>query len=68
MKRPVLLSSGQPFTATSAHRSDDDNDQASISDDMMGLMTPVLKGVLTDTGFANAVNAQQMYGGHGYIS
>jgi acyl-CoA dehydrogenase len=38
------------------------------ADDMMGLMTPVLKGVLTDLGFANAVNAQQMYGGHGYIA
>jgi hypothetical protein len=35
---------------------------------MMGLLTPVVKGVLTDTGFANTVNAQQMFGGHGYIS
>jgi hypothetical protein len=34
----------------------------------MGLMTPVLKGVLTDTGFANTVMAQQVYGGHGYIA
>ena len=34
----------------------------------MGLMTPVMKGVLTDIGFANAVQAQQMYGGHGYIA
>ncbi len=34
----------------------------------MGLMTPVLKGYLTDTGFANAVQAQQVYGGHGYIA
>ena len=30
-------------------------------------MTPVLKGVLTDCGFNNAVAAQQMFGGHGYI-
>ena len=34
----------------------------------MGLLTPVIKGVLTDTGFANTVLAQQMYGGHGYIA
>jgi hypothetical protein len=34
----------------------------------MGLMTPVLKGFLTEYGFANAVQAQQMYGGHGYIA
>ena len=33
----------------------------------MGLMTPVAKGVLTDLGFDNAVKAQQMFGGHGYI-
>ncbi len=32
-----------------------------------GLMTPILKGVLTDKGFDHAVMAQQMYGGHGYI-
>jgi hypothetical protein len=34
----------------------------------MGLMTPVLKGVLTDVGFNNAVLAQQVFGGHGYIA
>ncbi len=33
----------------------------------MGLMTPIIKGVLTDLGFDNAVKAQQMFGGHGYI-
>ena len=38
------------------------------ADDHMGLMTPVIKGVLTDIGFANAVLAQQLYGGHGYIA
>jgi acyl-CoA dehydrogenase len=30
-------------------------------------MTPILKGVMTDRGFDNAVQAQQMFGGHGYI-
>jgi alkylation response protein AidB-like acyl-CoA dehydrogenase len=38
------------------------------SDDRLGLMTPVIKGVLTDFGFANAVKAQQVLGGHGYIA
>jgi hypothetical protein len=33
-----------------------------------GLLTPVIKGVLTDSGFANAVLAQQIFGGHGYIA
>jgi acyl-CoA dehydrogenase len=50
-----------------AHRSNDPNDRQA-ADDHMGLMTPVLKGFLTETGFANAVQAQQMYGGHGYIT
>jgi acyl-CoA dehydrogenase len=49
------------------HRSPDPKDRQA-ADDHMGLMTPVLKGFLTDTGFANAVQAQQMYGGHGYIA
>ena len=34
----------------------------------LGLMTPVLKGVFTDYGFMNAVKAQQVMGGHGYIA
>ena len=36
--------------------------------DLIGLLTPVIKGVGTDKGFEVAVNAQQVYGGHGYIA
>ncbi len=50
-----------------AHRSGDDAAR-SAGDDHMGLLTPVIKGVLTDQGFANTVLAQQVYGGHGYIA
>jgi 3-(methylsulfanyl)propanoyl-CoA dehydrogenase len=50
-----------------AHRSSNGRDRQE-ADDHMGLMTPVLKGVLTDLGFSNAVLAQQMFGGHGYIA
>jgi len=50
-----------------AHRSDNQKDREA-ADDHMGLMTPVLKGVLTDFGFSNAVLAQQVFGGHGYIA
>jgi acyl-CoA dehydrogenase len=50
-----------------AHRSDNAKDREA-ADDHMGLMTPILKGVLTDVGFSNAVLAQQMFGGHGYIA
>ena len=45
-----------------AHRADDRDAQAMIS-----LLTPVLKGFLTDKGFEMCVAAQQVYGGHGYI-
>jgi acyl-CoA dehydrogenase len=37
------------------------------AEDYLGLMTPVLKGVLTDVGFDNTVKAQQVLGGHGYV-
>jgi hypothetical protein len=37
------------------------------ADDYMALMTPVIKSYLTDKGYANATNCQQIYGGHGYI-
>jgi alkylation response protein AidB-like acyl-CoA dehydrogenase len=50
-----------------AHRSEDEKTRQS-ADDHMGLLTPVIKGVLTDQGFANTVAAQQIYGGHGYIA
>jgi acyl-CoA dehydrogenase len=49
-----------------AHRSEDAKAKQE-ADDCLGLMTPILKGVLTDVGFDNAVKAQQMYGGHGYV-
>ena len=49
-----------------AHRSDDQKERQA-ADDHMGLLTPVIKAMLTDQGFANAVSAQQMFGGHGYI-
>jgi hypothetical protein len=49
-----------------AERSADEDDRAR-AEDHMGLLMPVIKGVLTDTGFANAVAAQQVFGGHGYI-
>ncbi|MDB5862000.1 MAG: acyl-CoA dehydrogenase, partial [Ramlibacter sp.] len=37
------------------------------AEDHMALLTPVIKAYSTDSGFASAVLAQQVYGGHGYI-
>jgi hypothetical protein len=45
-----------------AHRNNDAQAEGLVS-----LMTPVLKGFLTDQGFDMTVLAQQVYGGHGYI-
>jgi alkylation response protein AidB-like acyl-CoA dehydrogenase len=49
-----------------AHRAGDDKDRQE-AEDLLGLMTPIIKGVLTDKGFDHAVMAQQVFGGHGYI-
>ena len=45
-----------------SHRAGDEEAEGLIS-----LMTPVLKGFLTDQGYDMTVLAQQIYGGHGYI-
>ncbi len=45
-----------------AHR--DGNKDA---DGLVSLLTPVIKGFLTDEGYDMTVKAQQVYGGHGYI-
>ena len=37
------------------------------ADSLVSLLTPVVKGFLTDKGFESAVQAQQIFGGHGYI-
>ncbi len=54
------------LNADIAHRSPDEAERRA-ADDLVGLLTPVLKGVLTDKGFEHAVMAQQVFGGHGYI-
>ncbi|MGP1353601.1 MAG: acyl-CoA dehydrogenase C-terminal domain-containing protein, partial [Parasphingopyxis sp.] len=37
------------------------------ADDMISLLTPVIKGYVTDLGYKIATQSQQVYGGHGYI-
>lgn len=49
------------------HKAEDEETRQK-ADDYMGLMTPILKGYLTDKGYAHATNAQQVLGGHGYIA
>jgi alkylation response protein AidB-like acyl-CoA dehydrogenase len=45
-----------------AHREKDGD-----ADGLVSLLTPVIKGFLTDKGYEMTVQAQQVYGGHGYI-
>src|SRR3712207_3850589 len=42
-------------------------EEREAASDLLGLLTPVIKGYLTDQGFKVAVDAQQVHGGHGYI-
>ena len=44
-----------------------DEAERTQAEDLLGLVTPVIKGYLTDKGFEAAVYAQQVLGGHGYI-
>jgi len=42
-------------------------EERQLADDLVSLITPVIKGHLTDKGFEAAVLGQQVFGGHGYI-
>ena len=37
------------------------------SDELLALLTPIIKAFITDNGFQAAVMCQQVFGGHGYI-
>jgi alkylation response protein AidB-like acyl-CoA dehydrogenase len=42
-------------------------EERQTADDLVSLLTPVIKGYVTDLGYEIATKAQQVYGGHGYI-
>lgn len=45
-----------------------DADERRRADDLVALLTPIVKAYLTDMGLEVAVESQQVYGGHGYIA
>ena len=49
-----------------SHRGDSE-EVRNEAEDLIGLLTPVIKAFFTDKGYENATNAQQCLGGHGYI-
>ncbi|KEO53016.1 acyl-CoA dehydrogenase C-terminal domain-containing protein [Thioclava pacifica] len=67
MDQKSFVEGARAFTFWGAHLIDrahklDDKE----ADGLISLMTPVIKGFLTDKGFETAVSAQQVFGGHGY--
>ena len=68
MDQKSFVEGARAFTLWGAHlidRSHRAGDAA--AEGLISLMTPVIKGFQTDKGFEMCVNAQQVYGGHGYI-
>ena len=49
-----------------AHKAQTEEERETAND-LVSLLTPVIKGYITDIGFQTAVDSQQIYGGHGYI-
>ena len=43
-------------------------EERELADDLISLLTPVIKGYCTDKGYEIATTSQQVYGGHGYIA
>src|SRR5919112_1402850 len=65
-RRPIYFSSTR-MSGGCSWRCARSTSQRQRADDLVSLITPVIKGYLTDKGFEAAVLAQQVLGGHGYI-
>ncbi len=68
MDQKSFVEGARAFTFWGAHLIDKGH-RSSDADahGLVSLLTPVIKGFLTDKGFESTVLAQQVYGGHGYI-
>jgi alkylation response protein AidB-like acyl-CoA dehydrogenase len=68
MDQKSFVEGARAFTFWAAHLIDRSrrNDDAA-AEGLVSLLIPVLKGFQTDRGFEMAVQAQQIWGGHGYI-
>ncbi|MDO5630745.1 MAG: acyl-CoA dehydrogenase C-terminal domain-containing protein [Paracoccus sp. (in: a-proteobacteria)] len=67
MDQKSFLEGARMLAFWAAHLIDKAHSGDADADGLVGLLTPVIKGFLTDKGFDTAVLAQQVYGGHGYI-
>ncbi len=62
--RALCIWGGLQVDLSQKARTEDERQQA---DDLISLLTPVIKGYVTDLGYQIATQSQQVYGGHGYI-
>ncbi|MCF6303865.1 MAG: acyl-CoA dehydrogenase C-terminal domain-containing protein [Rhodobacteraceae bacterium] len=68
MDQKAFVEGGRAFLLWGAMLLDDGHLNGNKdSEGVLSLMTPVIKGFLTDKGFDCTVQAQQIFGGHGYI-
>ncbi|MGN7869216.1 acyl-CoA dehydrogenase C-terminal domain-containing protein [Paracoccus sp. 22332] len=67
MDQKSFLEGARMLALWGAHLIDKGHNGDADAEGLVSLLTPVIKGFLTDKGFETAVLAQQVYGGHGYI-
>ncbi|WP_112873731.1 acyl-CoA dehydrogenase C-terminal domain-containing protein [Paracoccus endophyticus] len=67
MDQRSFLEGARALAFWGAHMIDRGHNGDAAAEGLISLLTPVIKGFLTDKGFEGAVQAQQVYGGHGYI-
>ena len=67
MDQKSFLEGARMLAFWGAHQIDRAHAGNADAEGLISLLTPVIKGFLTDKGFDTAVNAQQVFGGHGYI-
>ena len=73
MTARALTEGGRALALTTAlqadiHRRSPDAAARQAADDRLGLLTPIVKAILSENGLQNAINSQQIFGGHGYIT
>ncbi|TBN41256.1 acyl-CoA dehydrogenase [Paracoccus subflavus] len=67
MDQKSFLEGARMLVLWGAHMIDKGHNGDADAEGLVSLMTPVIKGFLTDKGFESTVLAQQVFGGHGYI-
>ncbi|MTD99362.1 acyl-CoA dehydrogenase [Paracoccus sp. YIM 132242] len=67
MDQKSFLEGARMLALWGAHLIDKGHNGDADAEGLVSLLTPVIKGFLTDKGFETAVLAQQVFGGHGYI-